>query len=221
MARFVIEAPDDLEAWERQPGEGPKMFHAFCHYRDLGAIRSVDKAWRQHKQLCEHAQPTGNKRADRAWHFWGTNWGWVERSAMWDREQDRAARAKILKDQVDARARHARMAQAFQQVLTVPVKAVLDAIQQNPQVMVQLVQDAQNGSKGLIKLIDLASWASKSAPGLVAVERLALGLTTDLVEIEDKREDDIGIRIASDPEATELAIALLNKVAGTPQEPKE
>ena len=33
------------EAWERQHGEPPKAAHAFCHYRDLGELRSIGKAW--------------------------------------------------------------------------------------------------------------------------------------------------------------------------------
>ncbi len=33
-----------VEVWERQPGESPKAYRAFCTYRDLGIDRTLAKA---------------------------------------------------------------------------------------------------------------------------------------------------------------------------------
>jgi hypothetical protein len=42
------------------------MYHAFGHYRDLGAKRSIDKAFRAHMAACEGVQ-IGKVRAPRHW----------------------------------------------------------------------------------------------------------------------------------------------------------
>jgi hypothetical protein len=47
----------------------------------------------------------------------------------------------------------------------------------------------------------------------VNVERLALGMTTETVEVGDKRQSDASLadRIVQDPVATDLAIQLLDR----------
>lgn len=198
--------------WERQRDESSKSFHAFVHYRDLGGSRSINGAFREHAQRCRSMGEQRARRASPTWQGWATVWGWAERAAAWDAQNDRIARDKIAKDQIDARVRHARMANAGLQVLTVPSRAVLEALQK-PGVMQRLLEDAEKSTAGLLKLLELVAFAGRVIPGLVEVERLALGMTTDYIEIEERRDDLIGLRIAKDPRATELAIALLDQIA--------
>jgi hypothetical protein len=106
------------------------------------------------------------------------------------------------------------MANAALQTLTVPSRALLEALQ-DPNVMPRLVAEARESSRGVFKLLELVTWCGRTIPGLVEVERLALGMSTEVIEIDDKREDTIGARIASDPKATDLAIQLLDAIAGT------
>lgn len=210
----VLPPPDDIPPWERQRGEHARTFHNFCHYRDLGAKRSVDKAWRLHKEMCEHKPVEITKRAPYGgWHQSCAEWGWVERAEAWDRSQDALAREKLTKERLEAAERHAKMAQAALSVLSIPSRVLLEAIQQDPLLVQNLVKEARSSPKAAIKLIDLVSWATKGIPGLVDVERLSRGMSTEVIEIGEKR-DELGLNFASDPEATELALALLDRYAG-------
>lgn len=205
--------PDDLRPWDQQPRETAKQFHAFGHYQSLPLHeRSTDRAWRLHKEKCEGQHVARTKRAHRTWHEWCAAWGWIERCAAWEREVDRAAREKVLKDQTDARVRHARMAQATMSALTVPSRAVLEALQ-DPAVMANMIGLAKKNTKAFVKLIDLVSWSARGLPGLVTVERLALGLSTEQVEIDDVRADETGLNIPQDPESMDLALELLSRLS--------
>lgn len=220
---------DHRDEWEQQQGETSRGFHAFAHYRDLGHDRSVARAFQEHQDRCSGvgcrsvddppprkrgARLAGGRRAPRLWWEWSSKFSWVARAEVWDARQDKSARERIAKDQLDARVRHARMANASLQALTVPSRAILTALQ-NPTVMQRLVEESRTSTNGLIKLIDLATWAAKAIPGLVAVERLALGMTTEAIEVQDRREDALAEKIVGDAVATELAIALLDRLAGT------
>ena len=205
--------PDDLQPWDAQKGETAKWFHAFCHYRDLPTtVRSTDRAWRDHQTQCLGKQPPRLKRADHSWHTQCRDWGWVERAFAFDREKDRQAREKLVKDQLEARARHARIANATMAALSVPSRVVLEALQ-DPQVMKRLLEQAQKSTKAFVKLVDLVSWASRSIPGLVTVERLALGLSTEQIAVEEAQADPTGRTIANDPATAALALELLGRLS--------
>lgn len=202
---------DPPRPWDRQPGEPSFAFHAFTHFRDHGPGRTLYKAHVTHVTICQQQPYTRVRlRAPSRWGDMSIKWGWVERAERWDREQDRLAQEKISKDQVDARVRHARLAQATLQALSVPARATLESLQ-SPDTMAKLVAQAQASPRAFLKLVELVSWASKSVPGVVGVERLALGMTTDKVQVEavDRR----GMEIPNDPEARDLAMALLARLA--------
>ena len=70
-----------LNLWDRQPGETPKAFAAFCIYRDLPAIdRSVAAAW-------------GRKKGGKYWERWCTDHNWLERAA--EHDSDLASRRRM------------------------------------------------------------------------------------------------------------------------------
>ena len=109
--------------WERQRGESAKAFHAFAHYRDLGATRSLDAAYGQHVQECDR-QGTGNepavsKAASGVWTNWSTRYVWVERAAEWDAELDRKKReayeSTLVRVAASRRARQAAIALKMQE----------------------------------------------------------------------------------------------------------
>ena len=209
----MLHVVNDTAIWNQRPGETGKQYHAFCDFRDLGAGRSMLRAYADHCARCEHR--VGRVRAlSRRWRYWSSMWGWPERARAWDAQNELLAREKIAKDQVDARVRHARMANAALQTLTIPSRALLEALQ-DPHVMPRLIAEARESSRGVYKLLELVTWCAKAIPGLVQTERLSLGMTTDILEIEEKREDTLGVRIAQDPKAVDLAILLLDQIAGT------
>ncbi len=101
--------------WDRQPGETPRAFHGFVHYRDLPAwSRSIDAAYHEHQQQCEGKERDKSKRNPRAptrWEQWSVNNGWVERVAHYDgfrAEERRLRREQELDDALDETVRLAK-----------------------------------------------------------------------------------------------------------------
>jgi hypothetical protein len=87
-----------IEAWERQPDEGPKAWAAFCVYRDL------DPATRSLARVAHH---TGKSIA--LIGRWSSKWRWVGRVRAWDSEIDRQKRVGQLKAIEDMSRRQAAM----------------------------------------------------------------------------------------------------------------
>ena len=95
--------------WQQQPGEPPRWFGRFHLYRELGAGRSIDWAWRR---WIDQAKRKANKngRAPDSWHRAAKRWGWRERALAFDvdqvervGEQVLGERVRRLKDAVGAR----------------------------------------------------------------------------------------------------------------------
>lgn len=88
--------------WERQDRETPKAFEAFCVYRDMGTDRSASKV----------ATIVGKSYS--LMQQWSQKYGWVDRAAAWDDEQDRIKREAEQKAQIEAikemRKRHTKVA---------------------------------------------------------------------------------------------------------------
>lgn len=208
-----MHTPDDRQPWDRHPGEASKAFHAFTHYRNAGSQRSIDKAFHQHMAVCVQQQIPSAKRAGKLWWNWARDNEWVSRCEFWDADVDRQLRAKVVKDQQDARERHGRLAQGALMALSTPVRATLDALQ-DPAVLATLLASAKSDAASFLRVIALIARAAHAIPALVNVERMALGLTSESLEIHDQREHSPGDRIPEDPITTELAIALLDRLAG-------
>lgn len=93
-------AENEVDLWERQPGEGPKPWEAFVIYRDMPdrALRKVAK------QLGKSLTIVGR---------WSSEWNWLERVAAWDNEQDRISRKAHTDEIAKMRKRHAKLAAAM------------------------------------------------------------------------------------------------------------
>ena len=206
--------PEDLASWELLPHEPATAFHGFGHYRDLpSGARSVQKAWQDHVRSCLGKDPevTGHKLCPNRWRVWGTSWNWQQRARDWDREVDRKAREKHLAEQLEARTRHKKLAEMSLGALSIPVRASL-MILQDPAVLERMVQEGSLSTSAFLKIIDMVTWATKNMPGLIEAERLSLGMSTESVEIGPKPEQT-GLEIAKDAQSTELAIALVSRLA--------
>ena len=82
--------------WDRQPGETPKAFAAFCIYRDLPAIdRTIVAAVAQQRK-------NGGKAPVRNWETWSSLYNWSERSLAGD--SDLASRRRIRRGEALERA---------------------------------------------------------------------------------------------------------------------
>lgn len=95
--------PSTPMPWERQERETPKAFDAFCVYRDMPPQeRSASKA----------ATIVGKSYS--LLQQWSQKYGWVDRAAAWDEENDRIKREADQKAQIEAikemRKRHTKVA---------------------------------------------------------------------------------------------------------------
>ncbi len=107
------------ELWERQPGENPKPWEAFCIYRDLKKINDP-RSKRSIRQVSEIL-----RKSEGLLERWSSENNWVERVAAWDSEQDRIKRELAQKEmQEDIRRMLKRQAEAGKFAQVKAVKAL-------------------------------------------------------------------------------------------------
>lgn len=195
----------DEAPWERQPKENPRAFHAFTHYRDLGYARSLDKAYRAHRTGCDKTPIDSKTRATKQWNEWNRDNQWQWRIDQWDRHQDKELRDSNAKELREVLQRHAKVSQATLTALSVPTRAILEVLQKTS-ALESLVALAQDNPRELLKLIGYATRAAQSMPGVVTVERLALGLNSEQVGVQEVETVDV-------LEARRKVLMLLERVA--------
>jgi hypothetical protein len=89
---------DNLQPWERQPGESEQAFRTFARYRDLGVgERSMP---RLASDLVGETPDNSRKpeSVQRQLERWSSAHHWQERCQAWDRGED----ARHLEEQRDA-----------------------------------------------------------------------------------------------------------------------
>ena len=150
----------DIMPWERQDGETPKQFEAFALYRDMGEERSLSKVG---KQLSKSTQLMSR---------WSAANNWVERCTAWDREQDRIARQKQIRDIKNMRKRHQGMANAMIQTAAKGLKHIME----NPEDM---------KPNDIARLVEVAS----------KLERISMGDVGDVIEQRDGGESISAVQI--------------------------
>lgn len=79
-----------MNPWDRQEGETPKAYAAFCAYRDLGTGRSIQK-------LRENSEKT--QGYERHLLSWSSRYSWPARAAAWDEHLDRERRAVVVESE--------------------------------------------------------------------------------------------------------------------------
>lgn len=209
MALFT----DDRVSFDRQPAEPARAYHAFCHYRDAGSTRSLDRAWREHHSQCLNQVQPATRRRPMSWGDWSARWGWVERAGAYDAHLDRQRRSAFEAEQVEAARRHARVLQAAISAATISLRVALETAA-TPDGVERLRTAALASAGGLRLAVADARLSAASLPALVAAERLTLGMATEHHQLTESRTfDPIAARIATDPAALEAAIHLLSLVA--------
>lgn len=83
-----------MNPWDRQEGETPKAYTAFCAYRDMGTERSLEKYART---LGGKWQETG--RIPSHVGAWSSRYSWPARAAAWDEHLDRERRAVVVESE--------------------------------------------------------------------------------------------------------------------------
>lgn len=166
--------------WERLPNESARAYAAFVIYRDMGAVRSLDKAY-------HHAtgQQESGKRAPGRWTQWSVQHQWSDRAAAWDamlrsRElaQREAAQAAEAERWAARRAAEAEREWAFAEQLMERARAMLAFPLQTREL-------AEDGHTIIVKP---ARWAIRDAAGMAdtaaKLARLAAGMETDRATLQ-------------------------------------
>ncbi len=92
--------------WAQTPNETTSQYHAFSHYRDLGPLRSIQKAYDLHRSDCISERQTSSIRAAKAdiprrWFTWSSDNQWVARVQAFDSYRD-ADKLQTLMTRMDA-----------------------------------------------------------------------------------------------------------------------
>lgn len=174
------------DPWEKHLGESRQAFHAFTHYRNMGAARSLDKAYREHCEGCAGKQKS-NKRATGRWTAWFGEWHWAQRAEAFDADQDRQARESLQQEVKEAMRRHLLQARYIESLGMQKLRATPE----EEWTLALALRAAELGMK----------W-----------ENLLLGQPTENVAVHrDKiteRDNDLRHAILSDETAIELACKL-------------
>lgn len=70
---------EQRDIWERNETDTDKSFSAFCVYRDMGAGRSLEEAWKQYRN---NSKTVGKIQG--YFFQWSTDHNWVERANAYD-----------------------------------------------------------------------------------------------------------------------------------------
>jgi hypothetical protein len=219
MMSFEAEV-DGPAPWERQTGEGARQFHAFVHYRDLGTGRSITRALNAHRETCQGKPASATWRSTSGrWRAWSVDLEWGARCTAYDKWVDEQDRLAAKRGRAAAVEQHAKAVRLALLVTAAPIRALADAMT-DPKSHALLKAAALSGVDGWRKAFGDGIKAAQLIPALIQAERLTLGLHTSHEALSEgpaieEAPVDIGQRIASDPEATRLAIQLLDRVAGT------
>lgn len=174
-----VEVP--LNPWDRQPGETPQAFHAFTIYRNLGHLRSHSRVA---SELLSGGLRRGNPMGVRKdMGIWSRRHRWVERVQAWDREVDRQDQLRQQRDRLEMRKRQADLGQAFQTTLSLPIRALMDKLQTEPELVQRLAQE------DIVVLLQLAAQAARALPSVVQVEAQARGEDSAVAQTYQAEEE--------------------------------
>ncbi len=123
---------DDLQPWERQPGESDHAWAAFQRYRDLGpAERSLP---RLASDMAGEAteKPRKPDTVQRQLETWSSGHAWRVRVEAWDRDEDRRVREASHDLVRRMNERHLELAMAGLDLVMKPVTALLQQIEADP-----------------------------------------------------------------------------------------
>jgi hypothetical protein len=155
------------DMWERQPGEPPKAYAAFCIYRDTDPSKRGYGA-------CIKAQNYNNPTSRlRVWAGWSSRYHWVERVAAYDKYKDEQGRLTDLQAIKEMRTRHIDEARALQSKAIARLKTLQP-------------EDLKPGE--LLRYFIEASKLERLAMGL---ETEHLDLTTNGKSIKNMEDDEL------------------------------
>lgn len=151
---------------QRRPDESAVAFEAFRTYLEMGPSRSLSKVGR--------ALGKSKTLMDR----WSARHEWKERVREFEADALAPADAELKSQIAERSRRQAEIAQLHQEALALPSREVLRRLRDNPEMLRNMP---------LATVMNLAASAARAHARVVHVERLALGISTDNVNLNDDR----------------------------------
>lgn len=112
---YIIDTMEDnLQPWDRRPGETAKAFQGFQAFRDLGPARTIQAAG---EALVESGGiPSFTIGRRRWWEKWSTRHDWVARAQAWDDHLDEVGQLAQEEEVIQMNRRHAEVARKAQEL---------------------------------------------------------------------------------------------------------
>lgn len=153
------------QPWDPLPKETAKAYAAFCAYRDLGGTL------RSHARVISEGKGS-NKEVGQ----WSSRHNWVSRARAWDAYADQRNREAAIERRIAANRDIAQVAEAFRTMFTMPVRAMLDRLDQ-PGGRDAMIAELNELSAP--QLLSLAAVSAKVLPQIIEIEQRALGVLAE------------------------------------------
>ncbi len=147
---YELAAVDELEPWEKQPGEDQRDYLAFCIYRNMGPSRTYAATAREMHLSAKTVSELAHKH------------NWIDRSDAWDFYQDRVFQAEMRERQRHMAQEQMRVAKEALEILELPVRAMRQKVAEDPEAL---------SNQEVTKLMKIAQDSIRLMPGIMEAER--------------------------------------------------
>ena len=195
--------------YEQQPGESAPAFRAYALYRDLGADRSLDKAYAAHRGQVPNGLPPGQ------WNLWSSKHRWVERALAYDAHCDAEKRKLRERKMLALEEQRWDFELANQNALERRVKRMdelLDKAEQTPVADVIVVKDEKEES--------MQTMVSKTTRTKTSVKALKMAGYSRTVQVRNQTAAQ-AINGVRPEQKKEIAEAEQHRVTGIVYRPEE
>ncbi len=158
-----IDAHGVTQPWAQHEDESTKAYALFQFYLSLPRARRSFVAVNKHYGLDQQAYKYAAKHE------------WPERTLAWDLERDRLYQIEVIEEMQEMGRRHGRKLDQAIEAITLPLVVLAEEIKRNP----EGVKDELRG-KSLTQQLNMAVKSARGLPNLMAAERLARGLPTEI-----------------------------------------
>lgn len=192
--------------WEQQPGESDKAFNAFKLYYDMGSKRSHSKV----------ASALGSRTSTYI-SEWAIKFQWRERVNALNADKLRDE-IEIHKEQIKSLTeKQLQQVSGIRAILNIPFKVLTDRLKKDVEGKIRAIEDLE--VLPTTELYDMVMSSGKMLDTIIKIERLLLGVPTDISKTETTITSDseltiYGEKTAGDETATKQLTQFLNTVAG-------
>ena len=151
------------QPWAQHEDEPAKEYALFQFYLSLPRAKRSYVAVDRHYNLASTASKYAAKHE------------WPERTLAWDLERDRLYQIEVIEEMQEMGRRHGRKLDQAIEAITLPLVVLAEAIKDDPGAV-----KAELADKSITQQLNMAIKSARGLPNLMAAERLARGLPTEI-----------------------------------------